>query len=103
MDVTTPESASRGAAVRPTRIERPEGPRLNFGAGSQWQQKGSGDTFTMTSRTRSGGYLRMPGGSVAVSNADLLAEYVWVGRDHTDFCCGIHDEHMMPHRGCIMR
>lgn len=105
MDMSPPRTARPfdPATARPTAIERMHGPSLPLSPGGLWAPKGAGETLTLTYRRRAGVNLQGLTGTVMVTIPELLAGYSWVGCNHHDFCCSTHDEHTMPHRGCIMR
>jgi hypothetical protein len=105
MDMTAPRAARPfdPAVAIPIRTERPHGPHLALNPGTLWAHRVTGETLTLTSRRRAGVNLQGMTGTVMVTVPELLAGYSWTGCNHRDFCCSTHDEHTIPHRGCIMR
>ena len=81
--------------------------RIAVGIGHIYQDQATGEAWTLTG-LRSGRtvILTRKGSGTIRDRVDLetLADnYEHVGCDHESFCCLPHREHVMPHRGCMMR
>jgi hypothetical protein len=73
--------------------------------GFTYKDKATGEVWTL-SGLRSGRTVILERGDVyrgRVSLHTLADDYVHEGCDHENFCCTTHQEHVMPHRGCMMR
>ena len=42
-------------------------------------------------------------GYVETPVSEFLKDYEYTGCDHGSSCCTFHNEHTMPHTGCILR
>ncbi|MBG0738655.1 hypothetical protein IV500_04370 [Paeniglutamicibacter antarcticus] len=85
-------------------------PRIPVGIGFTYRDTGTGKVWTL-SGLRSGRTVVLARGSTReplevrdrVSLDDLADHYEHVGCDHDNFCCTLHHEHVIPHRGCMLR
>jgi hypothetical protein len=84
--------------------------RIPVGIGFTYKDKATGEIWTL-SMLRSGrnvvlirGDMRKPDEIRDNVHVDTLADnYEHVSCDHENHCCTLHREHVIPHRGCMMR
>lgn len=84
--------------------------RIPVGIGYTYRDKATGEVWTL-SGLRSGRTVILIRGDMRepaevrdrVSTDDLADNYEHLGCDHENNCCTLHQSHVMPHRGCMMR